>query len=168
MRIAFAAVGALALSLAEDSEVKSEEAAPEKIVDTVSLIVDFEKRPDDEGGNLFLVGFTEVDENSMPIQGSQPDDFQQIGVWVRTWPFEKEISVVRGLHYMGLYGYSEYPSDADLTTKAVQQRNCRSTSDSKPSPKRESRFPALRKKAPPPTSTVWTAKSFHEGSFQGT
>ena len=104
----------------ENSDVKNEETAPEKIVDTVSLLVDFEKRPDDEGGNLFLVGFKEVDENNMPISGSQPDDFQQIGVWVRTWPFEKEISVVRGLHYMGLYGYSEYPSDTDLTTKTVQ------------------------------------------------
>ena len=114
-------IGPTALAQSTESNTPNGvELAAESPVDTVSLRIDFEERPEDEGGNLFLIGFKEVDDNNMPIAGSQPDDFQQIGVWVRTWPFEKEISVVRGLYYMALYGYSEYPSDADLTSKAVQ------------------------------------------------
>jgi len=99
----------------------TEDISANKVVDTVTVRIDFENPPEDEGGNLFLVGFDEVGEDNMPVSGSQPNDFQQIGVWVRSWPFEKEVSVTRGLHYMALYGYSEYPSASDVSSNTSQQ-----------------------------------------------
>ena len=93
--------------------------ALEETLLTVQLSIDFVERPEDNGGNLFLVGFAEVDELNMPMKDARPQDFKQLGVWIKNWPHTQTVELVDSLHYMVLYGYSEYPSPKDLTSKAV-------------------------------------------------
>ena len=97
----------------------SDEVNQEETLLSASISIDFTERPEDNGGNLFLVGFAEVDEFKMPTQDARPADFKQLGVWIKTWPHTQSIELVESLHYMALYGYSEYPSPRDLTSKAL-------------------------------------------------
>lgn len=104
--------------LANPPATASASASDEELL-TAKVSIDFTERPEDNGGNLFLVGFEEVDELNMPMQDSRPADFKQLGVWIKTWPHTQQVELVKGLHYMVLYGYSEYPSPKDLTSKAM-------------------------------------------------
>jgi hypothetical protein len=83
----------------------------------VKLTIDINPRPDDSGGNLFLVGFENVDDYGMPIENTAPADFKQLGIWVQKWPFKQEVALIEGLHYKALYGYSEYPSPQSRVSK---------------------------------------------------
>jgi|GEM_PF-3967545 len=77
------------------------------------LIVEQTPRPEDNGGNVFLAGFLEMDSNGLPAAGLIPSDYQQLGVWVQTWPYRREVQLVDGLYYYVQYGYSEAPSVED-------------------------------------------------------
>jgi hypothetical protein len=83
----------------------------------VALNIDINPRPDDAGGNLFLVGFENVDEHGMPLEETAPGDFKQLGIWIQSWPFKQDVELIEGLHYRALYGYSEYPSPQDSVSK---------------------------------------------------
>jgi hypothetical protein len=85
----------------------------------IQLKIDIRPRPEDNGGNLFLVGFEQVDEHGMPIADAAPSDFKQLGIWVKKWPFVQEVELLGGLHYMALYGYSEYPSPNDSISRTA-------------------------------------------------
>ena len=79
----------------ENSEKPSpvaEVVAGQKLLDA-ELSIDFIERPEDNGGNLFLVGFEAVDEFSRPLENTRPADFQQLGVWIKTWPHTQLIAV---------------------------------------------------------------------------
>lgn len=82
--------------------------------------IDIKPRPEDNGGNLFLVGFESVDAHGKPLPDTAPSDFRQLGIWVQKWPFSQELELIQGLYYMALYGYSEYPSPSDIVSEAVQ------------------------------------------------
>ena len=79
----------------------------------VVLVIDQTPRPEDNGGNIFLAGFLEVEEEGYPATGLIPSDYQQLGVWVQTWPYRREVRLVDGLHYYVQYGYSEAPAVED-------------------------------------------------------
>jgi hypothetical protein len=86
----------------------------------INVSIDVKPRPDDNGGNLFLVGFEAVDDHGKPLSTTAPSDFRQLGIWVQKWPFTQELELVQGLHYMALYGYSEYPSPNDMVSATTQ------------------------------------------------
>lgn len=86
----------------------------------INISIDIDPRPEDNGGNLFLVGFENVDEHGKPLSNTAPSDFRQLGIWVQKWPFTQEIELIQGLHYMALYGYSEYPSPNDMVSETTQ------------------------------------------------
>ncbi len=82
------------------------------------LIIDQTPRPEDNGGNVFLAGFLEIDENGYPGTGLVPSDFQQLGVWIQSWPYRREVQLVAGLHYYIQYGYNEMPDIRDRVSTA--------------------------------------------------
>jgi hypothetical protein len=86
----------------------------------INISIDIDPHPKDNGGNLFLVGFENVDEYGKPLSNTAPSDFRQLGIWVQEWPFTQEIELIQGLHYMALYGYSEYPSPNDMISETTQ------------------------------------------------
>jgi hypothetical protein len=86
----------------------------------VKVHIDVDPRPQDNGGNLFLLGFEEVDAHSMPLKESEPADSKQLGIWVQRWPFVQEVQLIEGLHYRAIYGYYEQPSPGDMMSQTVQ------------------------------------------------
>ena len=77
--------------------------------------------PKKSGGNLFLAGFVEIDEQrGTPKKGSFPDHYIPVAIWVDEFPWKGELELVPGLHYFARYGHSSFPEPRDRSSWPLQ------------------------------------------------
>jgi hypothetical protein len=72
-------------------------------------------------GNLFLAGFSEIDEEmQMPARGAQPLDFRTVKLGIKRWPHTEELELSTDLYYIAMYGPGENPAPTDRMSPMFQ------------------------------------------------
>jgi len=83
----------------------------ERLLVPVSLTISVMPKPKAvEIGNLFLLGFSSMEEHSSrPAKGQRPSDHQELAIAVNQWPWKGEISLKAGLYYFAVWSMNENP-----------------------------------------------------------
>jgi tetratricopeptide (TPR) repeat protein len=84
------------------------------------LVINVATNPDDYGGNVFLMGYWDLDVGGRPMEGSQPAQFRQLGMWVQHFPLRTKVRLTEGLYYRVLYSHNDYPLPHDAACDVFQ------------------------------------------------
>ncbi len=95
----------------------------------VTVTVDPKPKGADVGGNIFLVGFEGLGSDFQPSEQSRPADLVHAQISVETFPWTGEVELGKGLTYIAMYGFGEFPAPShrlsapmpvDKGTKSVE------------------------------------------------
>ncbi|MDP6946109.1 MAG: hypothetical protein QF464_18315, partial [Myxococcota bacterium] len=99
----------------EEDDANSLWKGPSKeVAPATTVVIDMEPPPEDTSGRIFVAGFETVNEKTtMPSRDQIPADYHVIEGVERGLPIRDQLQLVKGLHYLAMYGFGRFPGKGD-------------------------------------------------------
>jgi tetratricopeptide (TPR) repeat protein len=88
----------------------------DKPVHELNLVIDVATSPEDYGGNLFLVGYRELDIGNQPVEHLDIAHYHQLAMWLQRFPYRTKVELVEGIHYRVVYSHNDFPLLGDAVS----------------------------------------------------
>ena len=88
----------------------------DKPVHDVNMVIDVATTPEDYGGNLFLVGFRELDIGNQPVDNLDIAHYHQLAMRLQRFPYRAKVELVEGINYRAVYSHNDFPLIGDAVS----------------------------------------------------
>ncbi|MGB0592306.1 MAG: tetratricopeptide repeat protein [Myxococcota bacterium] len=88
----------------------------DKPVHEINMVIDVATTPEDYGGNLFLLGFRELDIGNQPVDHLDIAHYHQLAMWLQRFPYRAKVELVEGIKYRAVYSHNDFPLIGDAVS----------------------------------------------------